>query len=375
MLYTFSEALEACEFTDKLKYDKELEVKNKAISLFFEKNMIMAKPKAVIASPMSAGYRTTTKRRAKIGRNGFTFGIEEAPITEPKEHQDIYTLVEQKLQTPPYRPLAEALNWVILRGSYTNRTIIFNVRELNAPIVRKLKQMAEHLQKMTKPVTAAHVYVAKTSDYYLEMDQPTDTMSFKQLYGPKELSLKLDSFSLKYPVTGFSQINESQVKNMLTAAKDMAQLDGNTDFMDLYCGYGLFSFGMGENAREILGVEWTGESIECAKRSATFLKRNAHFIAGKIDSKFIDKLPKPKGEEVILLDPPRKGTLPGVIEALGKRKPRKVVHIFCGTDEIPRSIKEWDKAGYRIEEVQPLDMFPKVRHMETLISLVPINKR
>ncbi|MDO4462003.1 MAG: class I SAM-dependent RNA methyltransferase [Bacteroidia bacterium] len=371
MLYTFSEALEACGFNDKLKYDKELEVKNNAIALFFEMNKIMACPKAVIASPMPLGYRTTTKRRAKIGRNGFSFGVDEAPITEPREHQEIYSLVEQKLQSPPYRPLAEALNWVILRGSYTNRTIIFNVRELNAPIVRKLKQMAEHLQRMPKPVTAAHVYVAKSSDYYLEMDQPTDSLSFKQLYGPKELALKLDGFSLKYPVTGFSQINESQVRNMLSAAKSMAKLDANTDFMDLYCGYGLFSFGMGEEAREVLGVEWTGESIECAKRSANFLKRNAHFIAGRIDSNFINKLPKAKGNEVILLDPPRKGTLPGVIESLAKRKPRRVVHIFCGTDEIPRSIKEWDKSGYKIEEVQPLDMFPKVRHMETLISLVP----
>lgn len=371
MIYTFAEALESCGFTDRLSYNKELDVKNRAIALFFEKNMIPTSPAPVIPSPMPEGYRTTTKRRAKIGRNGFSFGVDEAPVTEPREHQDIYSFVEGKLQTPPYRPLAEALNWVILRGSYTSRTVIFNVRELNAPIVRKLKQLADHLQKLPKPVTAAHVYVAKTSDYYLEMDQPTDSMAFKQLYGPRELALKLDGFSLKYPVTGFSQINESQVRNMLSAAKEMAQLDANTDFMDLYCGYGLFGFGMGEEAHSILGVEWTGESIECAKRSAQFLKRNAQFIAGRIDSKFIDKLPKPKGPEVILLDPPRKGTLPGVIAALAKRHARRIVHIFCGTDEIPRSIKEWDSAGYRIEKVQPLDMFPKVRHMETLVCLVP----
>ncbi|MCQ2200729.1 MAG: hypothetical protein MJZ27_01430 [Bacteroidales bacterium] len=371
MIYTFAEALEACGFTDRLSYNKELDVKNRAIALFFEKNMIPTSPAPVIPSPMPEGYRTTTKRRAKIGRNGFSFGVDEAPVTEPREHQDIYSFVEGKLQTPPYRPMAEALNWVILRGSYTSRTVIFNVRELNAPIVRKLKQLADHLQKLPKPVTAAHVYVAKTSDYYLEMDQPTDSMAFKQLYGPRELALKLDGFSLKYPVTGFSQINESQVRNMLSAAKEMAQLDANTNFMDLYCGYGLFGFGMAEEAHSILGVEWTGESIECAKRSAQFLKRNAQFIAGRIDSKFIDKLPKPKGPEVILLDPPRKGTLPGVIAALAKRHARRIVHIFCGTDEIPRSIKEWDSAGYRIEKVQPLDMFPKVRHMETLVCLVP----
>ena len=370
----FADALEVSGFNDRMDYLEELQVKNRAIELFFSDNRLGVKLMPVIPSPLSEGYRTTTKRRARVTHTGFSFGVDEPLLTEPMEHHIIYSFIEQKLRSVPYRPLSEALNWVVIRGSYTNRVVIFNVRELNGSIVRKLKQMAEHLQKIETSVSAAHVYVAKSSDYYLEMERPADSLSFKQLFGPKELSLRLDGFSLKYPVTGFSQINESQVPNMLSAASDMAQLDSATRLIDLYCGYGLFSFGIGDKASEVMGVEWTGESIDCAKRSASYLKRNASFTAGRIDSKFIEKLPKANGDEVILLDPPRKGTLPGVIAAVAKRHPKRVVHIFCGTDEIPRSVEEWRKGGYEMKIVQPLDMFPHVRHMETLILFEPRNR-
>ncbi|MBP5419779.1 MAG: class I SAM-dependent RNA methyltransferase [Bacteroidales bacterium] len=368
MLY-FSDALNACGLTENQKYADELATKNKAIAMFFAENKIEGSPQPIVASPLTEGYRTTTKRRANHFRGGFSFGVDEVPRNEPKAHHDIYKYIENLLRTPSYKPLADALNWAIVRGSYTSQTIIFNVGELNAAIVRKLKLAAEHIQKGLPTVAAAHVYVARASDYYLEMDQPTDSLSFKQLFGPKELSIKIGNFYLRYPVTGFSQINESQVPNMLRIASEMAQLDSKTDFIDLYCGYGLFALGMGEQARHVLGAEWTGESIKCAKRSADYLKRNAHFIAGKIDCTFIEKLPKPEHPEVILLDPPRKGTLVGVIKSVAKRNPIRVIHIFCGTDDIPRSVCEWNAENYHIKRVQPLDMFPHTQHLETLVLL------
>ena len=51
------------------------------------------------------------------------------------------------------------------------------------------------------------------------------------------------------------------------------------------------------------------------------------------------------------------------------RKPVRVCHVFCGTDEIPASIKEWERYGYRVKEVQPLDLFPGTPHLETIVML------
>jgi tRNA/tmRNA/rRNA uracil-C5-methylase (TrmA/RlmC/RlmD family) len=246
------------------------------------------------------------------------------------------------------------------------------VDHLDANVVRKLKQMAKALQEFSLKVTAAHVYVDPSrSDYYLESNRPKDFLAFKQLYGPRELTLKLSDFSLRYPVTGFSQINESQIPNLLNHAKRLLSLKKGDRLLDLYCGYGLFAFGIGKEASEVIGAEWEGPSVESAKASAKFLKRfHYKFISGKIDESFVERvLPKPIENEIILLDPPRKGCLPGVIETLAKRNPKRVLHIFCGTDEIPLALKEWQLAGYSPKEILPLDLFPGTAHIETMILL------
>ncbi len=353
-------------------YKDELKIKNQAIKEFWEVNRLVGNPQNVIASPMPREYRTTSKRRVFMQPGNLQFDRQDSML-EPEEHNKIYNLLFEKLITPAYKPLAYALNWIIIRGTYRYRVVIFNIKKIDASIVRKLKQISEVLQKSELNVTAAHAYVDTTeSDYYLESKRPTEGLNFKQLYGPREMSLDLGHFRLKYPVTGFSQINESQIHNLIKAASRLLSLSKEDHFLDLYCGYGLFSFALGEAAKSVLGVEWEGPSIDCAKASAKHLKKSYRFIAGKIDEMFVQmRLPRPiPGEpEKILLDPPRKGCEPGVIHALAMRKPIRVCHVFCGTDEIPASLKEWERYGYRVREVQPLDLFPGTPHLETIVML------
>ncbi|MCI6436834.1 class I SAM-dependent RNA methyltransferase [Fibrobacter sp.] len=355
-----------------LDYKDELKVKNDAIKEFWDVNRLAGNPQKVIASPMPREYRTTSKRRVFMQPGNLQFDRQDSML-EPEEHNKIYNLLFEKLITPAYKPLAYALNWIIIRGTYRYRVVIFNIKKIDATIVRKLKQISEVLQKSELNVTAAHAYVDTTeSDYYLESKRPTEGLNFKQLYGPREMSLDLGHFRLKYPVTGFSQINESQIHNLIKAASRLLSLSKEDHFLDLYCGYGLFSFALGEAAKSVLGVEWEGPSIDCAKASAKHLKKSYRFIAGKIDEMFVQmRLPRPiPGEpEKILLDPPRKGCEPGVIHALAMRKPIRVCHVFCGTDEIPASLKEWERYGYRVREVQPLDLFPGTPHLETIVML------
>ena len=356
-----------------LDYKDELAVKNNAFALFCEKNGLPV-PAEVIASPRPRCYRTTTKRRAVFENGSFAlvFGEDDdrSEYAEPLEHLAIYRFVESYLKKPVFKALAEAMNWLIIRGSYKRRSVIFNVCEMNASVVRKLKLMAEHLNSANLGVFSAHVYFDPTrSDYYLEALRPVNALAFKTLFGPKDLSLDLGEIRLKYPVTGFSQINESQIPNLLLKAKEFLQPNPEEHMLDLYCGYGLFSLGIGKNAKSTFGVEWEGPSIEYAKNSARFLKRlNTKFLAGKIDGEFVEKrIPKFREPEVVLLDPPRKGVEQGVIPALAKRSPKRVLHVFCGTDEIPRSVNQWRIAHYQVSKIQPLDLFPGTPHLETMI--------
>ena len=353
----------------ELPYEAELALKNKALLNFWRANRLGEPPRELVPSPLPRRYRTTSKRRVVF--EGKAFLEPRASLLEPAEHEGVYKLILERLLEPAFKPLARALNWLIIRGSYKYRVVIFNVDHLDAAVVRKLKQMAERLKASPFGVTAAHAYVDPSrSDYYLEAARPAEGLAFKQLYGPKELSLKLAAFSLRYPVTGFSQINEAQIPNLLSTAANLAKLDGQTAFMDLYSGYGLFAFGIGTAAKSVLGAEWEGPSVEAAKASARHLKLSRHrFLAGKIDAQFVKNLPKAAGREVVLLDPPRKGTLPGVLAAIAGRNPERILHIFCGTDEIPAALEEWKASGYRAKVAAPLDLFPGTAHVETIILL------
>jgi len=73
----------------------------------------------------------------------------------------------------------------------------------------------------------------------------------------------------------------------------------------------------------------------------------------------------------VLLDPPRQGTEPGVVEAIAARGPERVVHICCGIDEIPREVAAWSTAGYRLQRAVPLDLFAGTLGLETLLLLTP----
>ena len=93
-------------------------------------------------------------------------------------------------------------------------------------------------------------------------------------------------------------------------------------------------------------------------------------MTGNINADFVmERIPNSKRPELILLDPPRKGTEPGVISALAARNPDRVLHIFCGTDEIPRELHMWKILGYKPVTIQPLDMFPGTPHLETMVLL------
>jgi tRNA/tmRNA/rRNA uracil-C5-methylase (TrmA/RlmC/RlmD family) len=122
-----------------------------------------------------------------------------------------------------------------------------------------------------------------------------------------------------------------------------------------------------------VGIDSEGPSIQAAisNKKSNPGSRKIRFLARRITARSVEKIPLPDdfGSETILLDPPRQGPQEGVIAALGRREPRKVLHIHCGVDQIPDSVRQWKQQGYKIQRVVPLDMFPGTAALEVLILL------
>ncbi len=366
-----------------LGYEEEVKIKNEALRRFWKEHHLPGSPEQVIGSPRPRSYRTTSKRKALLrgGTLYLLFGekaleTQKKPFLpsplEPPEHEQIYRFLQQKLSEPTFKLVAAHLNYLIIRGSYTERAVIFNVDKLDGPLVRKLKMLAEHLQKLPAQVAAAFVYLDPTgSEYYLESTRPSSVVNFKKLYGPNLLMVKYQGRRYRFHPTSFSQVNESMVPVMLKKAKELLAPAKEEGLLDLYCGYGLFSLSLAPSYRKVIGIDFEGPSIKAAEDNSRLNEAgNVRFLARRITEELFDKVKLATASEAVLLDPPRQGPQPGVIEALIKRRPEKVLHIFCGVDQIPESVKEWKKS-YLVRRIVPLDMFPGSANLEVLILLTP----
>ena len=366
-----------------LDYQEELKIKNRALAQLWKHYRLPGLPEMIIASPKPRGYRTTSKRKTHLRGdtlyllfNDRALRFQKKPFVEsplePREHGRIFDFLQKKISEGPFRLVATHLNYLIIRGSYKEQAVIFNVNAINGPLVRKIKILGEHLRKFSEKVSSAYIYTDPScSDYYLEGKQPSDILKIKKLFGREQLAVSHHNCRYYYHPTSFSQINESMVPIMLEKAKEMLAPQPDEYLLDLYCGYGLFSHFLAPWYRKVMGVDAEGPSIRgaLANRKCNPQSKGTRFIARHITEKSIEELPfqEDQGAESILLDPPRQGPQKNVIAALGRRRPNKVLHIHCGIEQIPDSIKEWKQWGYHPARIVALDMFSGSANLEVLI--------
>ena len=370
-----------------LDYPEELEVKQGALEQFWTQHRLPGKPEAIIASPLPRHYRTTSKRRIEVHQGRVTaeldnIELEALPeqshlaLLEPEAHRQIYALLLSYLEKPAYREFAKHVNFLIIRGSYDEQSVIFNVDQFDAEVVRKGKLLAAHLQESPLSILSAYMFLDPSrSDYYLESRRPDEHVIFKKLFGPESLSIEIEGRRFHYEPTGFSQINLAMVPELVRVVRQLLPGDSEGRLLDLYCGFGLFGISLAGGFAGVIGIDAAPGAIRAAEgnRSHIMPEASLAFITAAIDGRALRRLlPEPSAvKEYALLDPPRSGTGHGVIETLAGRKPAAVVHIFCGIEQIPREAPEWLHAGYRLDRIVPLDLFPGTANLETCLLFTP----
>jgi len=372
-------------------YAQELALKNQALSEFWQKHHLGGTPQEIIASPMPRHYRATTKRRCLVrnGKVSFEFAVPghggcggvAVSSLEPQAHAGVYRFLHAEISRPPFRALAEALNYIIIRNSLGRLCIIFNVERLSATIVRRLKAMAESLKHAPYPVASCFAMLGRSgSAYYLEPEQEGGGEPWlKKLFGPRGIGMEFEGKRLMYPPVVFSQVNESMVPVMVREVRALCSPRADHRLVDLYCGYGLFSHALAPAVGEIVGIDIDGRAVAAARDNAAHLGHGgkARFIAGTLSGELLQsRLPSPgRMPEIVILDPPRQGTGPDIIGPIAERGPARVVHICCGIDEIPRETGEWRRCGYQLSRAVPLDMFAGTANVEMLMLFIPSVRR
>jgi hypothetical protein len=373
-----------------LDYPLETEVKNEALRLFWRHHQLPGRPEPVIVSPRPRGYRTTSKRRGRFSLGDAAWNddgpdnLKNAPgaillagagseLLEPAEHLRIFAALEERLAAPPFTPLARSLNFVIIRGTYQEFFVIFNLQAMNRELHGLLLRAAEPLRELG--VTSAFLVIDPSrSPYYLDADIARGAFPIKRLFGPGCYRLQVGAVAFCVPPTAFSQVNGSILAPLVEVARGLVAADRGERLIDLYCGYGLFAFTLGRGYREVIAVDASNVAVRAGSDMAARSPGGPRlrFIAAAIERRSLEAvLPPPAyaGAEDVVLDPPRRGAGAAVIASIARRRPGRVLHLFCAAEEMPAAITQWRRDGYFVRRAVPLDMFAGTPQLETLVLL------
>jgi 23S rRNA (uracil1939-C5)-methyltransferase len=184
-------------------------------------------------------------------------------------------------------------------------------------------------------------------------------------------------YIFKISPNSFFQTNTKQAENLYSVAADFLELKNSDSVLDLYCGAGSIAIYISEKINKVTGVELIPDAIENAKENAELNKiKNTDFILSDIKDFFetIHDSKKYINYNKVILDPPRSGLHPDICKILSESNYEKICYISCNPVTQARDLKMiCEKGNYKIEKIQPVDMFPHTYHIENIVSLKNIS--
>ncbi|HKJ42982.1 MAG TPA: 23S rRNA (uracil(1939)-C(5))-methyltransferase RlmD [Sunxiuqinia sp.] len=213
-----------------------------------------------------------------------------------------------------------------------------------------------------------------TSLMYVINSKGNDTITDQEIIaykGPDHIFEEMEGLRFKIGPKSFYQTNSEQAYELYKVARDFAGLTGDEVVYDLYTGTGTIANFVASKAKKVVGIEYVPEAIEDAKvNSAINDIKNTRFFAGDIKEVLNDDFIEEHGNpEVIITDPPRAGMHEDVVKTILEVAPEKVVYVSCNPASQARDLALMD-AKYRVDKIQPVDMFPHTHHVENVVLLV-----
>lgn len=237
------------------------------------------------------------------------------------------------------------------------------------------KRMAVVVTRGKLPQEAALIEALPFADslYHSRNDRNTNVLlgdSFRLLRGEPTLTETQMGLSFSVGPQSFLQVNPKQTEVLYQTALSFLDPKPEETILDLYCGIGTISLPIARRAKRVVGIECVPEAIENAKTNA--LQNgltNAEFVCDLAENALHKLLKSGVRADAIVLDPPRKGCEPQVLEAIRASTASRVVYVSCNPATLARDLKVLANDGYCIEKVQPIDMFPQTGHVESVVLM------
>lgn len=191
------------------------------------------------------------------------------------------------------------------------------------------------------------------------------------LYGEDQYRDKLLGHTFEISHRSFYQVNPTQTEKLYKKVLDFADLNGTETVIDAYCGIGTITLALAEKAKEVYGIEIVEPAVVDAKRNAEINGiENVTYEVGAAEDIMLEWSKKDEETvDLLVVDPPRKGLEGQFIDAALEMGPAKMIYVSCNPSTLARDLALLAEGGYKVEKIQPVDLFPQTIHIEAVALL------
>ena len=228
----------------------------------------------------------------------------------------------------------------------------------------KREMLLNHIASKFPEITSLlYVINGKANDTITNLE----VLDFK---GKDYIFEEMEGLKFKIGPKSFFQTNSEQAYTLYRIVRNFAQLTGKERVYDLYTGIGTIAVFVARDALQVIGIEYVPEAVEDARMNSGLNGiNNTLFFAGDmkdiLNEAFIEQYGRP---DVIITDPPRAGMHDDVLKTIIFAEPNRIVYVSCNPATQARDLNALD-CRYKVEKIQPVDMFPHTYHIENIVLL------
>ena len=255
------------------------------------------------------------------------------------------------------------LRFVMMREGRNTGEAMVNV-VASAPDVETLMPVADALRRRA-PGTSSVVLNVNAKKASVAVGSEEHLLS-----GREQITESLNGVVFQVSANSFFQTNTRQAERLFALVEAACELAGEETVLDLYSGTGAISLLLARRARVVYGIEVAAAAVADASRNARANGiENCTFLAGEVRHVLPELMRQGVSASVVVADPPRAGFHPKALSALAALAPARVVYVSCNPATLARDVGDLVRQGYRLEWVQPVDMFPQTPHIEAVARL------
>ncbi|ACF07502.1 tRNA (uracil-5-)-methyltransferase related enzyme [Metamycoplasma arthritidis] len=356
-----------------LSYEDQLAFKQKIVNDLFLRELNFRNVKEITPSPLEINYRN--KLRVHVECQGTTFKMGFYV-------KNSHILVEQTSYDLAYKEIGNILEEidflckkeVLLEDNFIKKNKITSITVKYSEKTGESQVIFESLKQAPFPASFIKRLIEKFDNLNIVQivcnEEKTKILKLIVLAGKESIEYKIDKLKFNVSSQSFYQVNEKQTNKMYKTLLKSLNLTGSEFIVDAFAGVGTIGMYLAKKAKQVVCVEISKKATLNGKENAKLNSlNNLEFISEDCNRFFDKECTRRQNIDVIVFDPPREGLNKTTINAIIPKSLKRIAYISCNPRTLVRDLKLFTSKGYKIEFVQPFDMFPQTYHVETLALL------